>query len=957
MFVDSLLRAIPVAVFYKDKEGRYLGCNDVFAQIQGVTNEQIRGKTVYDLWPGDLAEKYHQADLELMNSPQHQIYEFEVKDKCGNFRPVIFGKQPFYDQHGQIAGLVGAFVDISAQKNLEKRQYWYVVTLSAVMIIQLLLIIALVKVLLARKKILGSLLQSEKKYKRLAQNLSAVVFQFKMAADGSCSFPFINDTLFIVTGIKAEDAMRDVNMLLDKIEPDERKAFQDSVVESARTLKPFHCIFRYTNRGNLNWVEARSTPERMSDGSTIWDGFFFDISEQKITEAALREKTSELETFFSSALDLLCIADTQGNFIKVNKEWERVLGYSVEELQNRKFLEFVHPDDMPATTNALAKLAQQETVTNFTNRFKCRDGNYHFLEWRSSPGGSIIYAAARDITERKIALDVLKESENRAVLQRGAIAAIMVDEVVSSGNADSAFRRITEVLADTLDASRSSVWALAADGRFVCQTLFSLENRQFSSGETFESAVFPTYFKAINSDSHVCADDALTNRNTLDLVDLYLKPNDIRSLLDAGIFIDGRLRGIISCEQTGHPRKWNSDEEAFICAFAAFAGQIMVAAERRQAEKSLRESEARLSKILAIVPDMVSVHDRQMNIVYSNWNGFGAVAENMRKTGSKCFKAYRGCDDVCEGCLAKSVFESGKPCISESQLADGRWIELRVLPIIDGDGDCDLFVEWVRDITSRKQTEQVIAAKNKELEQLLYVASHDLRSPLVNVDGYSREISFALDELQNALSEESVAGNDVHLETILSDINESLAHIRKSARQMDALLKGLLKLSRLGRAALNIGVIDMNRLVNEIVAANDFEAGKTGVDLQIESLPPCIGDCVQVTQVFSNLIGNAIKYLDSGRKGMIRVSGRVRDGKSIYCVEDNGIGIAPQHKDKIFELFHRLEPAKTEGEGLGLTIVRQVLEMLNGEISLDSTPGVGSCFRVTLPSAIEGSKS
>ncbi len=118
-FISSLLRAIPVAVFYKDNEGRYLGCNETFTEHMGVTSEGIRGKTVHELWPGEMADRYHQMDLELMRTRKHQVYEFQIKDKHGMIRPVIYAKDVFLDKNGNVAGLVGAFLDISERKRAE----------------------------------------------------------------------------------------------------------------------------------------------------------------------------------------------------------------------------------------------------------------------------------------------------------------------------------------------------------------------------------------------------------------------------------------------------------------------------------------------------------------------------------------------------------------------------------------------------------------------------------------------------------------------------------------------------------------------------------------------------------------------------------------------------------------------------------------------------------------------
>lgn len=131
---------------------------------------------------------------------------------------------------------------------------------------------------------------------------------------------------------------------------------------------------------------------------------FIDISKEK-------SQLDELNYFFEVNLDLLCIADTEGNFIKVNKSWEEILGYSTEELLKRKFLEFVHPDDIDATIKAMSKLEQQNKVINFINRYRHRDGSFRFIEWRSHPKGNLIYAAARDITDRIMDEQAILESD------------------------------------------------------------------------------------------------------------------------------------------------------------------------------------------------------------------------------------------------------------------------------------------------------------------------------------------------------------------------------------------------------------------------------------------------------------------------------------------------------------------------------------------------------------------
>ena len=139
----------------------------------------------------------------------------------------------------------------------------------------------------------------------------------------------------------------------------------------------------------------------------------WEIAERKRAEEQLREKTEEVERFFSSALDLLCIADTDGYFRRLNREWETVLGYQLQDLEGKRFLDFVHPDDVSATLAAIAELGRQKEILNFTNRYRCKDGAYRWIEWRSFPHGKLIYAAARDITERKRAQAALQEYSER----------------------------------------------------------------------------------------------------------------------------------------------------------------------------------------------------------------------------------------------------------------------------------------------------------------------------------------------------------------------------------------------------------------------------------------------------------------------------------------------------------------------------------------------------------------
>lgn len=288
------------------------------------------------------------------------------------------------------------------------------------------------------------------------------------------------------------------------------------------------------------------------------------------------------------------------------------------------------------------------------------------------------------------------------------------------------------------------------------------------------------------------------------------------------------------------------------------------------------------------------------------------------------------------------------------------WVDTTIFPRLTAAGKPVQYVAIRTDITKRKADEEnlkqfarELEEKNKELETIVYTVSHDLRSPLVNVQGFSKQLSRACDKamaMATSAPDGKISASELKPQ-FEGAIPQALKFINAGVNKMEMLLAGLLRYSRLGRVTLNIRPLEMNALVAEIIAAMRFQIENSHAAIHVDSLPSCLGDAAQTNQVFANLIDNAIKYREPSRPLQINITGRVVGSETIYQVADNGIGIAPQHQPKAFEIFHRLNPDASSGEGLGLTIAQRVLERQRGRIWVESQEGKGATFFVSLPTS------
>ncbi len=195
-----------------------------------------------------------------------------------------------------------------------------------------------------------------------------------------------------------------------------------------------------------------------------------------------------IDYFFEIAIDLFCIADTNGYFIKVNKGWQAVLGYSTEELENHRFLDFVHPNDMPATLQAIEQLGSQQAVINFVNRYRRKDGEYRLIEWRSKPEGNLIYASARDITERK-QLKVYEEQLQHAQDELGQSEA-RYETIVSAMHEGVVFQ-LRDGTIETCNPAAEQILGLTADQIMERTSIDPVWNAIHEDGTPFPGDTHP----------------------------------------------------------------------------------------------------------------------------------------------------------------------------------------------------------------------------------------------------------------------------------------------------------------------------------------------------------------------------------------------------------------------------------------------------------------------------------
>ena len=243
--------------------------------------------------------------------------------------------------------------------------------------------------------------------------------------------------------------------------------------------------------------------------------------------------------------------------------------------------------------------------------------------------------------------------------------------------------------------------------------------------------------------------------------------------------------------------------------------------------------------------------------------------------------------------------------------------------------------------------------RNEELKAFVYSISHDLRSPLVNIKGFSAELGNSLRDI-NALMNKCALhlGPDeqARLQGITqNDIPAALKFIGTSSDKIDDLINSFLKLSRIGRRELVLEEIDMGSLVRTLVRSFAKQIKEYDILVNIGDLPPTVADRAAMEQIVSSILDNALKYREPDRRGVVDITGEQTASETIYHIKDNGRGIAAEDVHKVFDLFRRVGLQDVPGEGMGLAYAKTLIRRHEGRIWCESEIGKGSTFTFTIP--------
>jgi PAS domain S-box-containing protein len=926
-----------VAIISTDKDGKITLFNEGAERMLGYSASEVVGKltplhfhvpTEIEDRERELRERFGRPirGIEVFtteaNETGHEEREWTYVRKDGTRFPGYLAVTPITNGQDRITGMLGISLDISGHKRAEE----------------------------ALAKSEASLRRQNEIFNTLLDNMTSGVFMVE-APSGKPIIANQAAQRLLGRGILPDATKENLAEVYRAHKPGSTDAYPVEEMPIIRGMygEESHVDDMIVERpdGDETWIEIYGMPIRDAEGR-IWASLvsFQDITARKRAEEELFRQKAFIEAIFNSVPGMLYLYDYDGQIVRWNQKHEIMTGYNSEEMSRMRLLDWYKDDEK--SQNAVRAGIQTTLETGFGEAeadLQRKDGTKIPMYFTASPmtlfGKQYFVGLGIDITARKqterlmrIRLDLIEYSTSHTMnefLQK------TLDDVIGISGSRIGFYHFVDADQKTLTLQAWSTSTL----RDFCKTE--------GYGRHYSVDKAGVWVDCVREKRAVVHNDYASLPHRKGLPEGHAPV--IRELT-VPVIKDDKIVAILGVGNK--PSDYTDDDIQTISFLADVTWEIV---SKQRAKEALRESETKLSALFAAMTEMVALHELVFDETGTavNYRIVGCNAAFTRITGIRREDAV--------GKLANEVYGTGEPpylsVYARVGITGEPYTYETYFPPMDKHFSISVvspgknkFATITTDISEIKRIQAAIDTKNKELEQIVYVASHDLRSPLVNVDGYSRELESTIKGIIARLDGGVAAGDlEATLRAEFPDMEQSIDRIRISAIQMDKLLKGLLHLSRQGRASLQIENIDMNACITKLISSFAFTLEELKIELTAERLPPCRGDAVQLTQVFSNLINNAIKYRDQSRPLKIAIRGSVSADRATYRVEDNGIGIAANHLEHVFELFHRLNPDKTDGEGIGLTIARQALSRMYGDIKVESELGKGSAFIVTMPPA------
>jgi len=672
-----------------------------------------------------------------------------------------------------------------------------------------------------------------------------------------------------------------------------RPGLYEGKAESLRVEK------RYIRKnGETVWVAITIVLERDAAGKPLYEiAVFDDITARKRAETALRESEERFRQTFEIAASGIAHVTLDGYFLRVNRSLCQILGYEKDELIGRSVKEISHPDDRDLTDAERGRVREGEVNSaHFEKRYLRKNGAVVWVDLAIAvaydAAGEPEYEIAvfDDITSRKVLDGALREKTELLQLGQTAARMIILDY---------------DIRADRLSWSDSPEW---------------LRGPLPPSGE------YPVFREQVHPEDRERF--ILARTRAIDTLEPGTQEYRV-------VRTDGQVIWVMA----RHQMLAGGDGKAMRMLVA-----LIDVTERKHAEAALRESETRFRSLTQLSSDWYWEQDEQFGLKYMSGRmgertGLDAAAYIGRKRWDT--PALNLSEE--DWAKHRAHLERHEPFrnFEMQRPTDGggsRWISLSGEPLFDETGRFAGYRGVGSDITERKQAEialreahEELKRSNAELEQFAYVASHDLQEPLRMVSSYTQLLLRRFGERFDG------------------DSREFMGYIVDGAARMKQLIEDLLAYSRVGTRGKEFREVEVEESVRRAVSNLRAAIEEAGAAVTWDALPRVMADDTQLTQLFQNLIGNALKFR-SASVPRIHIFVARRDSDWHFMVRDNGIGIEPQYFERIFMVFQRLHnKADYPGTGIGLAICKKVVERHGGEIWVESRPGEGSAFHFSFP--------